>query len=106
MGGMLLLLGGRGGMLLLLGGRGGMLLLRGPVLLLAGGMLLLEDIRGPLVAGYLRLNTELLGPVGLATGPVTEAVITGAPTLLRGGRGPLNDPGGGPLLMGAWGPTP
>ena len=54
---MLLLTGGMltpgGTMLLLEGGRGDMLLLAGDMLLLGG----------PLVVGYLLLNTELLAPV-------------------------------------------
>jgi len=63
----MLLLGGAPGMLLF-GGAPGMLLLGGApgMLLLGGGMLLLVlgmfGVGGPLVVGYLLLNTELLGP--------------------------------------------
>jgi len=63
----MLLLGGAPGMLLL-GGGPGMLLLGGApgMLLVGGGMLLLVlgmfGVGGPLVVGYLLLNTELLGP--------------------------------------------
>ena len=74
---MLLLTGGMltpgGAMLLLEGGRGDMLLLAGDMLVLGG----------PLVVGYLLLNTELLGVPGLGTGPDTE-----------GARGPFITGGG------------
>ena len=64
---------------------GGMLTPGGPMLLLGGGrgdMLLLAG--GPLVLGYLLLNTELLGVPGLGTAP-------GGP-VLRGGGGPAPPP--------------
>ena len=73
-----------------------------------GGMLL-EDMGGPLVAGYLLLNTELCGGSGLTTeppaedditGPPTEGGITGPPILLMGARGPFIEGAGGPLLIG------
>ena len=76
-------------MLLLEGGRGAMLLLAGDMLLLGGG---------PLVLGYLLLNTELLGVAGLGVGPDTEG--GGGPFITGGGWGPLRDGGGGPVLRG------
>ena len=67
-GSILLLVGGAMPGMLLLGGAPGMLLLGGApgMLLVGGGMLLLVlgmfGVGGPLVVGYLLLNTELLGP--------------------------------------------
>ena len=67
-GSILLLVGGTMPGMLLLGGAPGMLLLGGApgMLLVGGGMLLLVlgmfGVGGPLVVGYLLLNTELLGP--------------------------------------------
>ena len=79
---------------------GGMLTPGGPMLLLGGGrgdMLLLAG--GPLVLGYLLLNTELLGVAGLGAGPGPE-FITG------GSRGPLTEGGAGPVGRGGGGPPP
>jgi hypothetical protein len=81
-------------MLLLEGGRGDMLLLAGDMLLLGG----------PLVVGYLLLNTELLGVPGLGAGPDTEGGR--GPFITGGGRGPFIEGGGGPVLRGGGGPAP